>query len=104
MMITVQLKLELEQATKMNERLAEIRSRVRATGAALEAQLGKCIQAKEAVELRKLIAAVHKTELDCNMSNLLRGMLDWKLLDKPDKSIIVTIAKYGTIRGRPRRK
>ena len=105
MIATMQLKISLEKAQQLKERLDELRATAREQQRNLKQKL-KCAKTEtEHDELHSAIEHAEELEADLNFTNLIRAMIDYgleKMLNAPDGTLLNLLHECKATRGRPR--
>lgn len=103
MQATIQIKMSLEKAQQLKNRLAELTKTARDKRIEIERKLAKN---KDDTKLRQLYETALELEADMTMTNLLRALIDFgmeKLLGAPDQSLIALLHAVKRPVGRPPR-
>lgn len=101
MQVTLQLKLSMDKAEQLRKRLEELQHVARHRRATLEQKKAKDEKAYEELKLAR------EVELDMNLTNLLRAIVDHgleHLLVAPNATLVALLHASKVRRGRPARK
>jgi hypothetical protein len=102
MHVTMQLQIQFEKARRLRERLEQLRK----TAYERRAQLQEDCLKDSSPEREVLLAKARATELDINITNLLRALLEAgskAILSAPDERLLTHLSAVSPKRGRPGR-
>lgn len=101
---TLTIRLSIEMAQLLDQRVAALRAKARARHLEVEKKLKAAASEEERYRLRELLEVAKEVEADMNVTNLVKALLTAGIencLSAPDESLMTLLHSVKSQRGRP---